>query len=36
MNAKQRQLRIVDYVEHMLDASRTACRYVEGIDKASS
>jgi uncharacterized protein with HEPN domain len=34
MNAKQRQLRVVDYVEHMLEASRTARGYIEGIDKA--
>jgi uncharacterized protein with HEPN domain len=34
MNAKQRQLRLGDYVEHILDASRTACQYVEAIDKA--
>jgi uncharacterized protein with HEPN domain len=34
MSAKQRQLRLGDYVEHMLDASRTARSYVDSIDKA--
>jgi len=33
MNAKQRQLRLADYVEHMLDASKTARSYVAGITK---
>jgi uncharacterized protein with HEPN domain len=34
MNAKQRQLRLPDYLEHMLGASRLARSYVEGIDRA--
>ncbi|MDR5756061.1 DUF86 domain-containing protein [Caballeronia sp. LZ035] len=34
MNAKQRQLRLGDYVAHMLDASRTAREYIARIDKA--
>lgn len=34
MNAKQRQLRLPDDLEHMLDASRLAQQYVAGIDKA--
>ena len=34
MNAKQRQLRLGDYIEHMLDASKTACGYIGDIDKA--
>jgi uncharacterized protein with HEPN domain len=33
MNAKQRQLRHVDYVEHILDAARQACSYVAGMSK---
>ena len=34
MNAKQRQLRLGDYVEHILEASKTARGYVEEIDKS--
>ncbi|SAK44963.1 hypothetical protein AWB77_00774 [Caballeronia fortuita] len=34
MNAKQRQLRLGDYIEHMLDASETAFGYVENVDKS--
>jgi hypothetical protein len=34
MNAKQRQLRLQDYLEHMLEASRLAQQYLTGIDKA--
>lgn len=34
MNAKQRQLRLGDYLEHMRDASRTARGYLDGIDKS--
>jgi len=34
MNAKQRQLRLQDYLEHMLEASRLAQQYLAGIDKA--
>jgi len=33
MNAKQRQLRHDDYVEHILDATRQVRSYVEGITK---
>lgn len=33
MNAKQRQLRQEDYLEHMLDAVRLARSYVEGMAK---
>ncbi|WP_160312582.1 ribonuclease HepT family protein [Caballeronia mineralivorans] len=33
MNAKQRQLRLQDYLEHMLEASRLAQQYLAGIDK---
>jgi uncharacterized protein with HEPN domain len=33
MNARQHQLRLADYIDHMLDASRTARSYVERIDK---
>jgi uncharacterized protein with HEPN domain len=33
MNARQHQLRLADYIDHMLDASRTARSYVEQIDK---
>jgi uncharacterized protein with HEPN domain len=33
MNAKQRQLRYFDYVEHILDAARQACGYVAGMSK---
>lgn len=33
MNAKQRQLRHADYVEHILDAARQACGYVAGMPK---
>lgn len=36
MNAKQRQFRHTDYVEHILDAARQACSYVEGISKEQS
>lgn len=34
MNAKQRQLRLRDYLEHMLDAAKTASGYVSGVDKS--
>jgi uncharacterized protein with HEPN domain len=34
MNAKQRHLRLQDYLEHMLEASRLAQQYLAGIDKA--
>ncbi|MGF6604601.1 uncharacterized protein with HEPN domain [Paraburkholderia sp. GAS448] len=34
MNAKQRQLRLPDYLEHMLEASRLAQQYLAGVDKA--
>lgn len=33
MNAKQRQLRHDDYVEHILDATRQVRSYVAGISK---
>jgi uncharacterized protein with HEPN domain len=33
MNAKQIQLRHVDYLEHMLDAVRLARSYTEGVSK---
>jgi len=33
MNAKQRQLRHDDYVEHILDATRQVHSYVEGFNK---
>ncbi len=33
MNAKQRQLRHDDYVEHILDATRQVHSYVEGFSK---
>jgi len=33
MNARQRQLRHADYVEHILDAARHARSYVEGMSK---
>ncbi len=34
MNAKQHQLRLANYVDHMLDASRTARGYVERIARS--
>ncbi|MDR5770600.1 DUF86 domain-containing protein [Caballeronia sp. LZ002] len=34
MNAKQRQLRLTDYIDHLLDASRTARGYVQKLSKA--
>ena len=33
MNAKQRQMRYLDYLAHMLDAIRQARGYVEGLSK---
>jgi uncharacterized protein with HEPN domain len=33
MNAKQRQLRLGDYVAHMLDASGTAREYIAHVSK---
>ena len=33
MNAKQRQLLQVDYIEHILDATRQVHSYVEGVTK---
>lgn len=33
MNAKQRQLRAADYVEHMLDAIKLVRSYVDGMSK---
>lgn len=33
MNAKQARLKHLDYVQHMLDASRQALNYVEGLTK---
>ena len=33
MNAKKKQLRQADYLEHMLDAIRLARSYVEGISR---
>jgi len=33
MNAKQRQLRHADYVEHILDAARQAREYAAGMSK---
>ena len=33
MNAKQRQLRYLDYLAHRLDASRQARGYVEGLTR---
>ena len=33
MNAKQRQLRHLDYVEHILDAVKQARSYIEGTSK---
>lgn len=33
MNARQRCLRVDDYLEHMEDASRLAVAYVEGMDR---
>jgi len=34
MNAKQRQLRDADYLEHMLEAIKLARSYVEGLSKS--
>jgi len=34
MNAKQRQLRHTDYLEHMLESVRLARRYSNGLTKA--
>lgn len=34
MNAKQRQLRDADYLEHMLKAIKLARSYVEGLSKS--
>jgi uncharacterized protein with HEPN domain len=34
MNAKQRQLRLVDYLDHMRDAARLAQGYTAGLSKA--
>jgi uncharacterized protein with HEPN domain len=34
MNAKQRQLRHIDYLEHMIEAINLACSHVEGLSKA--
>jgi uncharacterized protein with HEPN domain len=34
MDAKQRQLRLQDYLEHMLEASRLVQQCLAGIDKA--
>lgn len=33
MNAKQRQLRYVDYIEHILDATRQVHSYIAGSTK---
>jgi uncharacterized protein with HEPN domain len=33
MNAKQRQLRLADYLEHMLEAERLARSYVHGMNQ---
>ena len=35
MNAKQRQLRLADYVEHMREAAALARSYVDGLDLAA-
>jgi uncharacterized protein with HEPN domain len=35
MNAKQKQLRIDDYLEHIEDAVNLALSYIEGMDKQS-
>lgn len=34
MNAKQRQLRHADFLEHMLEAVRLALGYSDGLTKA--
>jgi uncharacterized protein with HEPN domain len=34
MNAKQRQLRLNDYIEHMLEAAKTARGYTDEMEKA--
>lgn len=34
MNAKQRQLRHTDYLEHLLESVRLARRYSNGLTKA--
>lgn len=31
MTAEQRELRLSDYLEHMIEASALACSYVEGM-----
>jgi len=33
MNAAQHRLRHIDYIDHMLEATRLARSYVEGLDK---
>ncbi len=33
MNARKKQLRQADYLEHMLDAIRLARSYVDGLSK---
>jgi uncharacterized protein with HEPN domain len=35
MNAKQRQLRLADYLEHMREAAGLARSYVDGLDFAA-
>ncbi|HXV22468.1 MAG TPA: DUF86 domain-containing protein [Desulfuromonadales bacterium] len=32
MTAKQRELRLSDFLEHVIEASALACSYIEGMD----